>query len=1302
MPARAAGSHWLLIAAATILTLFCAMTATAHAGTYNVYQCADPATGARYGIDRDAVSVHNERGDDGYLSNRCSDGGPLAGASSNAYHAGDTYIGVTVALPPTMPNTTMAYAHANLEVIPLVNGWTFAELYAGGTLINEPGPYHNVVAFWLAGGTRALTWRAYCTNSAPCQKDLGENDVARIWALRLMLQESVAPSLSASGILLDGSLQRGVRSVTVNATDADSGVQSIVAKLGSTTVGTVDYSSSCRYDLMQPCARTLEKTLNINTAAVPDGSHALTYIVTDAAGNVATVPGGTIRVDNVASPEAPQNVEVVGGEGWRATNSFTARWTNPASAYPIVRANWRVCPASNAFSPLCQSGSQTGAGIRELTGLTVPAAGEYSLWISLEDATGPASVDKMSDPVWLRFDASAPGSPRSPLSNGWLNAREADRLTLPITEPVVVPTSGIAGYAYTTDGSTPGSTVDVPAEQSSITLTNLTEGTHTIKVRAISRAGVPAEDVAQNVVRVDRTAPSVNVDAPSQESWNGHDVSFRAEAIDLEAGMLGSAPGASVQQGAYTELRIDDGAWQPARGASATAALTTDGEHTVQYRATDAAGNTSDPQIRRVRIDTSTPAATELTGTEDWLGDRQASSDERALDLAGAPPISGLAGFSVTTDGTTPDDTVDVRRDVWKAAAGLVDGVHTVKARAISGSGLAGPTASSVVRVDRTAPSIVNHGSPNESWQPEAVTITAVGDDAASGIQALEVKVDDQPWGRRAATRAEVNITADGEHMIRTRAVDVAGNVSEEQYQRVRVDASDPDTVRVASASGWLNADQAAGDKRALTIARKPVSGLAGYSVTTDGTTPDGTVEVAADGVWAQASSLPEGSNELAARAVSGSGRLSTVTTSELRIDRSAPTLKLNGVPPAGQWTRGAVTLDATGVDQLELSGMAAAAANTAVESGAYVELVVDGATERHRGDHGTLTIDRDGRHTFTAAAVDLAGNRSSERTAVVLVDRTAPTAGDLDVAADGTTVSAPVADATSGVQGVTIELRAIGETTSAVARSASSDAGWRRLATDLDAGIARANLLESAGLTDGQYQVRLRVRDAAGNETVKEAAKGTVLTFTHGPKPVVIEKPVSHPGIERTVERERVVAVERAGTPAGALVTGKSCKRRGLATCDVLLIASVRLNATGPALILRLDSKAPLTPTIFRLPKGLKPVGKRQVAVRTVGVDGKRRYVRYTKKGRKYLTRSKAAPALGVGAGSLRVRGLPAGKVGGLEITVPISNRDVRRLAGKKVSAQLGRRTITTRLARGAKGKTKKSSTSTNAKRRK
>jgi hypothetical protein len=113
--------------------------------------------------------------------------------------------------------------------------------------------------------------------------------------------------------------------VTYSADDADSGVARVEAKLGAAVVGTIDFTSNveaCPRDSWAACRRSRPgEELSIDTTKAPDGTHALSIRIEDAAGNARVVSGGQVTVDNVRDPigevpagsPAPPDTVVPGG-----------------------------------------------------------------------------------------------------------------------------------------------------------------------------------------------------------------------------------------------------------------------------------------------------------------------------------------------------------------------------------------------------------------------------------------------------------------------------------------------------------------------------------------------------------------------------------------------------------------------------------------------------------------------------------------------------------------------------------------------------------------------------------------------------------------------------------------------------------------------------------------------------------------------------------------------------------------------------------------------------------------------------
>jgi len=101
-----------------------------------------------------------------------------------------------------------------------------------------------------------------------------------------------------------GGVHKGTESVTTSAQDVGGGVQSIVLSADGQPAET--YSAPCNFTFAQPCpSSTGAQTLTLPTTELSDGTHTLTLVATDAAGNQSPVASEQITVKNHESVACP-------------------------------------------------------------------------------------------------------------------------------------------------------------------------------------------------------------------------------------------------------------------------------------------------------------------------------------------------------------------------------------------------------------------------------------------------------------------------------------------------------------------------------------------------------------------------------------------------------------------------------------------------------------------------------------------------------------------------------------------------------------------------------------------------------------------------------------------------------------------------------------------------------------------------------------------------------------------------------------------------------------------------------------
>jgi hypothetical protein len=233
-----------------------------------------------------------------------------------------------------------------------------------------------------------------------CQAPSGDECVTgatehKVWATlygaTVTLSDPTPPTLSApSGALWGpgeaGGFHKGTESVTVSADDVGGGVASIVLSADGRPVET--YAAPCNFTFAQPCpSSTGTQTLTLPTAQLSDGTHTLTLVATDAAGNQSTVASQEITVENGASPP-PVGLSATATQTGGST--FTVTWSDPTGQLaPITGALYQVCPASGSGSGACSAPASAPAGGPAT--VTVPGPGSWSIAVWLSNAAGNAS-----------------------------------------------------------------------------------------------------------------------------------------------------------------------------------------------------------------------------------------------------------------------------------------------------------------------------------------------------------------------------------------------------------------------------------------------------------------------------------------------------------------------------------------------------------------------------------------------------------------------------------------------------------------------------------------------------------------------------------------------------------------------------------------------------------------------------------------------------------------------------------------------------------------------------------------------
>jgi parallel beta-helix repeat protein len=152
--------------------------------------------------------------------------------------------------------------------------------------------------------------------------------------------------------------------------------------------------------------------------------------------------------------------------------------------------------------------------------------------------------------------------------------------------------------------------------------------------------------------------------------------------------------------------------------------------------------------------------------------------------VSGIPGREGWYLTNVTVGLDAEDDLagvseIEYRTDggVWQSYGGpfiLREGRHVVEYRAIDHAGNTESIRTGNVSVDPTPPSVAILSPAGEAGLD--VTVSWTASDSASGIASYEVSLDDAPFVSVGSNTSTVLHVVEGDHSVRVRAADVAGN----------------------------------------------------------------------------------------------------------------------------------------------------------------------------------------------------------------------------------------------------------------------------------------------------------------------------------------------------------------------------------------------------------------------------------------------------------------------------------------------------------------------------------------------
>ncbi|KHN53958.1 Ig-like domain-containing protein [Pectobacterium fontis] len=600
----------------------------------------------------------------------------------------------------------------------------------------------------------------------------------------------------------------------------------------------------------------------VDLRALSEGEHAMSFTITDNAGNI-TVVNRTIIVDttppelslspftgnNLVTADELQSSQVVSGTASLSDVGQIVTITFNGITYTTTVGSdgaWHVSIPSGDMLALTN--------------------GTYSLVVSLTDKAGNTTtlppqtitVDTTAEAVNIsivsaddRLNAVEAGQPLS-VSGTTANVAAGQTVTLTLN-----------GKSYTTTTGADGKwSVDIPSAD----LLVLTDGSHTLTASVQGSSG--------STVTVDHTLdvhinalPSITLTPPFADGVLNGIEAAQDQVISGETGISGQGQTVSLTIGGYYVAGTVDanGHWTVTIPKDVLQNLPSDSVSVLEIVVRDIAGNET-TVTQNISVDTTPPTLSVsavaqdnvLNGTE--LAVNQLVSGTASLSEAGRTVTATLSGKTyVTTVGNNGNWSITLPTADLVAIA---DGNHNLTITLTDAAGNtatvthpltidSGKTTAPTITINNVADDNVIDGAEAKVSQPlsgttthveagQVVTISLNGKTYLATVQSGGI------WSTHVST-ADIALLADGTHSIHVNVTNKAGNAASESRD-INIDKSgDSIAINIIASDNLLSRAESL---QPLAISGNTANIPVGQTVTVTLNGKNYTTTIAADGSW--------------------------------------------------------------------------------------------------------------------------------------------------------------------------------------------------------------------------------------------------------------------------------------------------------------------------------------------------------------------------------------------------------------------------------------------------------------------
>jgi VCBS repeat-containing protein len=970
------------------------------------------------------------------------------------------------------------------------------------------------------------------------------------------------------------------------------------------------------------------------TTPLLNGSHTITVVATNAAGNSSTSGDFTLVIDTVApttpgtpvitvNPDGPDVILQPGGVTRDTTPTLTGTGGNEGDVITIYNGTDKIGEAV-----VQAGGGWTWTPNPPLTG------GNYNLSLTVTGQDGAGNESAPTQPISITIDTVAPNTPAAPVvtdnvsegvgpvsNDGFTNDNR------PVLSGTGTPNDVIIIYDQTTGLAQEVGRVTVGSDGkwSWRSDTTLDEGTHNFTIRAVDEAGNQSElstAIRINVDTLDSTIPDItavrndasvgitldgatndNTPTVSGTGTNGDTVILYNNGVEIGRGL------------------VSNGVW------SITSPTLKDGPVSLTVASKDAAGNVSDQSDAfTFTVDTVAPGAPqigEVSSSTLVNGVLYTNDDTPTLTGTGEPGST----ITVIVDGL-PGVPVQVNNEgvwTWTAPAGtpLDEGDRTIRVVASDNAGNETNGAPITVRVDVTPPAtpdataLGTGGSPLTGTGEAGSTITVTGPGGVvlgTGVVGSD-NTFSIPLSPAQTTETTLTLTA----------TDAAGNNSLPDTFDVETDTSNLPAIPVITsiiddngASGNVDVKGGSSNDATPTLNGTAVVGST-VSIYLDGSaTPIATV-VATDGTWTwhvpDGSELPDGPHSFTVTATVGSDTSPLSPPTSVTIDTVPPAAPSIGtvIDDVGPVTGAITSGQATNDNRPTVNGTGTPGDTITLYDGTTVlGTATVGLTGNWSITPSLANSLVDGSHSLTITATDPAGNESGRSTPFVVVVDTLSTTPAITGATDN--VEPGVGNVANGAStnDTTPTLTGTAEANSSVAIYEGSTL----VGTVTANGSGIWTFTPSAALSEGTHSWTAVATDPQGNVSTSSNAWSVVVDVTPPDVPAITTITDNMPGYvgdlaNGQTTNDNTPLLTGTGVPGstvhildnGTEIATATVNGSGIWTAEINLTDgphSLRVNASdaagnvsanSPVFSINVDTAPPAAPAITTVVDDVLPV---------------------------------------------------------------------------------------------------------------